>query len=213
MMRAYFFGCATVGLLAIGLFLGLGLKSGTPEAHAAERKDSAPVRMGFVSCTELMAKSTECQRGSKSMNDKRLALGKKLGESSATVSQLKMRLDAASDPAEKNRLAAEFVEASRQQEDAQRKGMAQIDEEAHVILQSVHASFEKALKEEVKERSLDVVFGCPINPSQLFKNGQKPINELNLYFRPQAANPLFLAPELDITDAILTRMNAEAEPK
>ncbi len=212
MMRAFFLGCATVGLLAGGVFLGLGLRGG-PEAHAANRKESAPPKIGFVSCSELMMKSAEWQRGSKAMTEKQVALAKGLGEKQVAAALLKQRADAATDPAEKNRLGGELVEAMRDQEDAQRKGVAKLQEESLAILQDLHKSFEKALKDEVRERSLDVVFGCPINPSNLFKNGKKPMNELELYFRPQAANPLYLAAELDITDAVAARMNADEETR
>ena len=212
MMRAFFLGCATVGLLATGIFFGLGLRAG-PEAHAANRKEPAPLRMGFVSCSELMTKSAEWQRGSKAMTEKQVALSKALGEKQAAAMQLKQRADAATDPAEKNRLAGEYVDAMRDQEDAQRKGAAMLQEESLLILQELHKSFDLALKDEVRDRSLDVVFGCPINPSQLFKNGKKPMGELDLYFRPPAASPLYLAAELDITEAIAARMNADAETR
>ena len=210
MMRAYFLGCFTVALLALGVALGLGLRTGGADAHAANRVEPPPVRMGFVSLSELMTKSADWQRGAKGMADKRDALGKRIAEKGASTAKLKAKYDAENDPLEKNRLAGELVEATREHEDAQRKGIAKLDEESLVILQDLHASFEKALKEEVKERALDVVFGCPINPTQLFKNGQKSMNELNLYFRPPAANPLHMAPEYDITDAIAARMNAVA---
>jgi Skp family chaperone for outer membrane proteins len=212
MMRAFFLGGAAAGLLALGVFLGLGLRSG-PEAHAANRKESAPTKIGFVSCSELMLKSAEWQRGSKAMNEKQAALAKEIGEKQSASLMLKQRADAATDPTEKNRLAGELVETMRDLEDAQRKGAAKIQEEALAILQDLHKSFDRALKDEVRERSLDVVFGCPINPTNLFKNGKKPMNELELYFRPQAASPLYLAPELDITDAIAARMNADAETR
>lgn len=207
MMRAFFLGGATVALVAVGMALGFGLRLG-PESHAANKADVRPPKMGFVSCSDLTLKSTEWQRGTKAINEKRAAFGQKLAASGANVNQLKMRLDAVADPSEKGRLNVAFIDAARQHDDDQRKCTAELDEEALKVLQELHASFEKALKAEVKERSLDVVFGCPIHPDQLFKNGQKPMIELNHYFRPSAANPIHLAPELDITDAVAARMNA-----
>ncbi len=207
-MRVFFLGAATVGLLVAGIAIGLGLRLGEPDLQAANKSETKPLKMGFVSCSELTLKSNEWQRDTKAMNEKRMALGQKLSVSGAALNQLKMKFEAAVDPTEKAKLNGELLEATRQQEDAQRKGMAIIDDECLKLLSDLHASFEKALKAELKERGLDVVFGCPIHPDQMFKNGQKPLIELNLYFRPAAANPIHLAPELDITEAIAVRMNA-----
>ena len=208
MMRAFWVGAGVTAALAIGIALGSGVRFGGGEARAAERVESRPPRMGFVSCSELMQKSTEWVRRAKAMNEKRAKLAEKIAEKAAKVNELKLKHDGTADAFEKMKLAGELVEATRDHEDAQRKGIAEIDRESQGILGELHAAFEAALAEVIKERSLEVVFGCPINPAKLFKGPVKTPQELDIYFRPPAASPIHISPELDITDAIVAKMNA-----
>lgn len=210
MLRAFCLGAAGAALLVIGLALGLGVRFSGSEVRAAERVETRPPRMGFVSCSELMQKSTEWVRRAKAINEKRVGLVQKVAEKAAKAAEFKQKHDATVDVAEKAKLAGELVEATRDHEDAQRKGVAEIDREAQGILGELHGEFETALAEVIKERSLDVVFGCPINPSKLFKGPVKSPQELDIYFRPPAASPIHINPELDITDAVVAKMNAAA---
>ena len=121
----------------------------------------------------------------------------------------KLQADArkSTDDREKELIADELLVLARKIEDADRKINKELNDRASEIIAALYDDMYAAVKEVARENGLVAVLAYPdaVTPEEA---NSPMIKELKL--KPPAAQPFYIDPSVDYTDAILRKLNAKA---
>lgn len=212
MARRYLVGLGFVAAVLAAAYVGAEL-AGTRAMQAADKpeaKPMPPLRAGFVAMADVMKGSTKWQELSKEAGRKREKAAQKLGVQRAELVELQQKAQKAVGE-EQIKLAADLRDAGRKFEDAEREAMTAVDKEAQASLVELYEDFSREIEALARERQLDVVYGHPVKFEKMFAEVGKSSQALDLYFRPNGLQPLYLKAGVDLTGDLLARLNKAAK--
>jgi hypothetical protein len=143
------------------------------------------------------------------LNQKRLAESFDLVKWRSEYIQLKADVDKTTDPQRKEDLGQRMVELARKIEDKDRAINKMLNDEASAIISQLYDEIKAVVDKIGEENKYQIVFAYPdaVTPEE-HKNPQ--LKELKL--KPPAAQPFFVSKPVDITAAMIRKLNASYPP-
>jgi hypothetical protein len=216
MARRYLVGFGFVAAVLAAAYFG-ALVAGTRAVNAADKpevkvKPMPPLRAGFVAMADVMKGSKKWQEMAQEASRKREKIAQKLGVQRAELVELQQKTQKAVGE-DQIKLAAELRDAGRKFEDAERDAVVAVDKESLASLVELQAEFAREVEALARERQLDVVYAHPMHPDKMFASMGKTTQTMDLYFRPNGTQPLYMRADVDLTGDLLARLNRVAAKK
>jgi len=211
----------TMLLLGALVALGLGLYTAgqvyaqtpgavpTPGAPAAKPARTDPTRVAVFNVAKVMKDFKKWQFYAVTMNNKRIIAAGELGKLRNEMVELQQKAEKEPQQAVRESLMRAMVDKQRLFEDRERIARKNLDEESAGHLKSLFVEIQRAVAAVVESNGYDVVFAYPdaVTPEE----AASPLM-VDLKLRPPAAIPFFVAKSADVTDVLLSVLNANFAP-
>ena len=186
--------------LAVGLAAGGTLSPRPVHADPAPKAADTPTGTGYVEMSRLLK---ECKRAQVSVAELNALRQKKTAELAALRDKFTAKQAAAAAAAgdAKLKLDKEAFDASQKFQAAEADIKRDLDARAQKVILLISKEVRKAAADVAQARSLAAVHGYPMTPDT-----QEPM-AAEMFLRPPAVTPLYLAAGQDITDEVLAKMN------
>jgi Skp family chaperone for outer membrane proteins len=165
-------------------------------------------KTGYFNLPKVMKEFRKAKTQVEQLTDKRNRMSADLVKMRERYIQLQADARKATGDAEKEKIAEELLSLARKIEDADRKINRELNDRASAIIGELYDELYAVVKDVARENGLVAVIAYPdaVTP----EDAANPfIKELKL--KPPAAQPFYLDPSVDYTDAIIRKLNAKAE--
>lgn len=200
MKRVFIYLSALVGLG------GMVYLAGTSQAQpgAAPATPQARPAIAVFNMAAVMRDYGKAKFQVHTLNEKRTAMSTELVKWRADYIKLQQDVQKTADPALKDRMAKEMLDLARKIEDKDREINKALNDEASKIISTLYDDIKTVVDKTAEMNGYHIVFAYPdaVTPDEQ-KNPY--LKELKL--KPPAAQPFFVAQQVDITGVVVATLN------
>ena len=165
-------------------------------------------KTGYFNMAKVMREFKKAKSRVERLNREKDRMSKDLIAMRAKYVEMKATIEKTTDKDEKEGLAKQILSITRKIEDADRDINKALNDKATVIIAELYDEIHAAVKALARENGLVAVLAYPdaVTPEE---TNSPYIKELKL--KPPAAQPFYLDPSVEYSDAIIRRLNEKAD--
>jgi Skp family chaperone for outer membrane proteins len=198
-----------IALVGFGVIVGWAVP-GQPASNARESPRVEPPRIGYVNSVKVMWGFQRAVQAGKKITDSRQEFVAQVKDEQEKLAKVNKGYEAAADPDTKLQLRAKANDIQRSIETIDAKAQKELTEASNALLVETYDQVRTVAAALAKDRGLDVVEGFT---GELKADVQKRHELAQLTLQSYGLTPLYLKPELDLTEELIERLNKAYPPR